>query len=308
MRLLMRNLPLLLTILLLIGCARTTPVAPTASPETVVAPPATSIQTTPRPLVTPPQPIPGGLKPGWWNNAIFYVILVRSFYDSDGDGNGDLKGLIEKLDYLNDGNPETDSDLGINALWLMPVYKSPAYHGYAASDYYTIEPHYGDNSTFRQLVSEAHRRGIYVIVDIALNHTAEQHPWFRESASSRDSPYRDWYVWSDTDPGWRGPDQRRVWFQRDSGYYYAFFGPSLPDLNLRNEAVTQQMLDVIRFWLQDMGIDYSPSHRRGAKPGEHTFYAPMAQAFLPVLQGAATPCLRHRRGDRPHFRTVGILP
>ncbi|MBC7261074.1 MAG: alpha-amylase, partial [Chloroflexi bacterium] len=125
----------------------------------------------------------------------------------------------------------------------------------AASDYYTIEPHYGDNETFRQLVSEAHRRGIYVIVDMALNHTADQHPWFRESASSRDSPYRDWYIWSDTDPGWRGPDQRRVWFQHDGGYYYAFFGRSLPDLNLRNEAVTQQMLDVIRFWLQDMGVD-----------------------------------------------------
>lgn len=250
-------LPLLLIILLLVTCcAKATPAPTRTTAPPTAAPPATAaIPPTPTPAITPPQPIPGGLKPGWWNDCIFYVILVRSFYDSDGDGNGDLKGLMEKLDYLSDGDPNTNSDLGINALWLMPVYQSPAYHGYAASDYYTIEPHYGDNETFRQLVSEAHRRGIYIIVDIALNHTAEQHPWFRESASSPDSPYRNWYVWSDTDPGWRGPDQRRVWFQRDSGYYYAFFGPSLPDLNLRNEAVTQQMLDVIRFWLQDMGVD-----------------------------------------------------
>lgn len=245
----------LVALLLLSSCAKATPTTiHTPAPSAALLPTPTT-SPTPRPSITPPQPIPGGLKPGWWNDCIFYVILVRSFYDSDGDGNGDLKGLMEKLDYLNDGNPDTDSDLGINALWLMPVYQSPAYHGYAASDYYTIEPHYGDNETFRQLVSEAHRRGIYVIVDLALNHTSEKHPWFRESSSDPQSPYRDWYVWSDTDPGWRGPDQRRVWFQRDSVYYYAFFGPSLPDLNLRNEVVTQQMLDVVRFWLQDMGVD-----------------------------------------------------
>lgn len=183
------------------------------------------------------------------------MLLVRSFYDSDGDGYGDLQGLIDKLDYLNDGDPTTDSDLGVNALWLMPVYASPTYHGYAASDYHHIEPHYGDNETFRRFVDQAHQRSIHVIVDLALNHTSEKHPWFLESISSPDAPRRDWYVWLDADPGWRGPDLRAVWFLRNGAYYYAFFGSALPDLNLRNESVTAQMLDVARFWLLDMGVD-----------------------------------------------------
>lgn len=242
---------LLIAALLLSHCAQATP-QPTAIPTPAATP---TIPPTPRPVITPPAPIVGGLTPQWWRDCIFYVILVRSFYDANGDGYGDLQGLIEKLDYLNDGNPSTDTDLGINALWLLPVYQSPAYHGYAASDYYNIEPHYGDNETFRRLVSEAHARGIYVIVDMALNHTSDKHPWFQDAISGPDAVHRNWYVWTDTKPDWFGPDKRAVWFQSGGSYYYAFFGGSLPDLNLRNEATTRQMLDVIDYWLRDMGVD-----------------------------------------------------
>jgi len=180
---------------------------------------------------------------------------VRSFYDATGDGYGDLQGLIDKLDYLNDGDPNTDADLGINALWLLPVFESPTYHGYGITDYYTVESDYGDNETFRRLVSAAHQRGIYVIVDVALNHTSDKHPWFKDAISGPDAIHRDWYVWVDSDPGWLAPDKREVWFQSKGKYYYAFFGGSLPDLNLRNEAVTTQVFDVIDFWLRDMGVD-----------------------------------------------------
>lgn len=242
---------------LLSACARATPApawTPTSAPTQ--APAATPTQSpTPRPLVTPVTPIAGGLTTGWWNRCVFYVVLVRSYYDSNSDGYGDLQGLIAKLDYLNDGNPNTDTDLGINALWLMPVYQSSAYHGYAATDYYNIQPDYGDNETFHRLVSEAHKRGIYVIVDLALNHTSQNHPWFVDSASDPQAEHRDWYVWSTTDPGWLGPDKQAVWFERNGAYFYALFGSALPDLNLRNPVVTSQMLDVTRFWLQEMGAD-----------------------------------------------------
>lgn len=254
-----RLILLLMAALLLSHCAEATPTAqPTAVPTPQPMPTAAATPTTapaPHPAVTPPKPIAGGLTPQWWKDCVFYVMLVRSFYDADGDGNGDLQGLIKKLDYLNDGNPSTDTDLGVNALWLLPVYASPAYHGYAAEDYYNIEPHYGDNETFRRLVSEAHERGIYVTVDLALNHTSEKHPWFQDASSGPDAALRDWYIWEDSDPGWLGPDKQTVWFQRKGSYYYAFFGGSLPDLNLRNEAVTAQMLDVVDFWLRDMGVD-----------------------------------------------------
>jgi glycosidase len=246
-----------LVALVLNGCAQ-----PAAPPAATPPPPSTATPTvpatpapTPRPPVTPPQPYPGGLSSRWWDEAVFYVVLVRSYYDADADGYGDLQGLIEKLDYLNDGDPGTDTDLGVNGLWLMPVYASPAYHGYAAADYYQIEPHYGDNATFRDLITEAHRRGIHVIVDLALNHTSEKHPWFLDSISSPDAEHRDWYVWAGNDPGWRGPDQRAVWYMRNDAYYYAFFGSALPDLNLQSEAVTVQMHDVARFWLLEMGVD-----------------------------------------------------
>ena len=255
----------MIQVLLLMAVA-TTSCSPAVVPTATVVPVATETEiptpevtpaptTTPLPLVTPPAPYPGGLAPNWWRDAVFYVLLVRSFYDKSGDGYGDLAGLMEKLDYLNDGDPTTDSDLGVTALWLLPVGKSPTYHGYGASDYYNVEPAYGDNETFRRFVSEAHRRGIYVLIDLALNHTSDKHPWFQDAISSTQSQHRDWYVWLPADPGWRGPDKRPVWFKNGGAFYYAFFGGSLPDLNLRNPAVTAELANVVRFWLRDMGVD-----------------------------------------------------
>ena len=139
-------------------------------------------------------------KTHWWNDAVFYELFVRSFYDSDGDGIGDFQGVIEKLDYLNDGNPNTDTDLGITALWLMPMMESPSYHGYDVTDYYTTEPDYGTMEDFEAFLDSAHARGIKVIIDLVLNHSSSQHPWFTQSANNSNG-YRDWYVWSDTNPG-----------------------------------------------------------------------------------------------------------
>ncbi|MFY0581692.1 alpha-amylase family glycosyl hydrolase [Cystobacter fuscus] len=138
-------------------------------------------------------------------HAVFYELFVRSFQDSNGDGKGDLPGLISRLDYLNDGDPRTTTDLGVDALWLMPVFASPSYHGYDVTDYERINPDYGTNEDLERLCAEAHRRGMRVIVDLVINHSSSQHPWFIDSASSPDSARRDWYVWSDRDLGWKQP-------------------------------------------------------------------------------------------------------
>ena len=183
----------------------------------------------------------------WWNDEVFYEVFVRSFSDSDGNGVGDLQGLIDKLDYLD--------DLGVTALWLMPIAQSPSYHGYDTTDYYTVEADYGTNQDFKDLVAAAHERDIEVIVDLMLNHTSSEHPWFVEAASGPESGKRDWYVWSDTDTGeqteWGAP----VWHPRDGAYYFGLFWEGMPDLNYNNPTVTEQMYDVARFWLQDMGAD-----------------------------------------------------
>jgi glycosidase len=185
---------------------------------------------------------------GWWNDAVFYEVFVRSFYDSDGDGVGDIDGLIEKLDYLNDGDPATTDDLGVTGIWLMPVAQSPSYHGYDVVDYYRIDDEYGTNEDFLRLVEQAHARGIRVIVDLVLNHTSSQHPWFQEALDPA-SERRDWYVWADGQPQGDG------WHAGGGGHYYGYFWDQMPDLNYENPAVTEAMQDVIRFWLEDMGVD-----------------------------------------------------
>lgn len=190
----------------------------------------------------------------WWNEAVFYEIFVRSFYDSNGDGIGDFNGLIEKLDYLNDGDPNTTTDLGVTGIWLMPIHPSPSTHGYDATDYYGVNPQYGTMDDFRRLVDEAHRRGIRVIIDLALNHTSSQHPWFIQSQDAR-SPYRDWYIWADVDPGWKGPWNNQVWYPLNGDYYYSYFWAGMPDLNYTNPEVTAEMENVTRFWLKEVGID-----------------------------------------------------
>jgi glycosidase len=188
----------------------------------------------------------------WYKTAVFYEIFVRSFYDSNGDGIGDFNGITEKLDYLNDGNPDTDSDLGIDAIWLMPIHPSPSYHGYDVINYYAVNSEYGTMGDFNNLLAEAHKRGIKIIIDMVLNHTSNQHPFFVNARQSDGSEYHDWYVWSDAGKGnyWHettvGPSSKK---------YYGYFCDCMPDLNYLNPDVTEQMEQVVNFWISDVGVD-----------------------------------------------------
>lgn len=190
----------------------------------------------------------------WWNDAVFYEIFVRSFYDSNGDGIGDFQGMVEKLDYLNDGNPDTDIDLGIGALWLMPIMPSPSYHGYDVTDYYDTHPDYGSIDDFKHLIEAAHQRGIKVIIDLVLNHTSREHPWFK-AALRGEQPYRDYYLWSEEDPGYASPIGGPAWHPSQAGFYYAAFWGGMPDLNLEHPKVIEEIENITRFWLKDVGVD-----------------------------------------------------
>jgi alpha-amylase len=192
----------------------------------------------------------------WWNETVFYEIFVRSFYDSDDDGIGDLQGLTQKLDYLNDGDPSTTDDLGIEGIWLMPINNSPSYHGYDVTDYRGINPDYGTMTDFENFLQAAHDRGIKVIVDYVMNHSSNQHPWFTSAVSSTDSPYRDWYRFSQTNPGTTQPwGDGAVWHNSNTGYYYGIFWGGMPDLNYETQAVKDEMFDIAEYWLSDIGVD-----------------------------------------------------
>ena len=199
------------------------------------------------------QPAPPPWNHGWVDGRTFYEIFVRSFADSDGDGIGDLGGLIARLDHLNDGDPATTDDLGVGGIWLMPIFASPSYHGYDTSDYETINPDYGDLDDFERLIEEAHRRGIRVILDLVLNHTSIEHPWFVESASSSSSPHRDWYVWRSSNPGWNPPwgGTAPTWHSNPfgSGFYYGVFWSGMPDLNYTHPPVLTEAERLARLWL-----------------------------------------------------------
>jgi alpha-amylase len=192
----------------------------------------------------------------WARGAVFYEIFVRSFADSNGDGIGDFNGLTSKLDYLNDGNPATTTDLGVDGIWLMPMFQSTSYHGYDTVDYETIEEDYGSNADFQRFLVEAHKRGIRVILDFVMNHTSVDHPWFLDSASSANSPKRDWYVWSAVDPGWRQPwgGNDPSWHLRNAAYYYGAFWSGMPDVNFRNPEAKAEMFRLARHWLT-RGVD-----------------------------------------------------
>ncbi len=191
----------------------------------------------------------------WYQDAVMYEVLVRGFYDSNGDGIGDLPGLTSKLDYLN--------WLGVDCIWMLPVFASPLRDGgYDISDFYAVHPDYGTVDDFRELIEAAHARGIRVISDLVMNHTSDLHPWFQEARSSPSSPKRDWYVWSDTNSRYR---QARVifvdtetsnwtWDEVAGAYYWHRFFRHQPDLNYDNPEVQEAMLDVIRYWL-GMGLD-----------------------------------------------------
>ena len=192
----------------------------------------------------------------WRDGGVCYEIFVRSFYDSDGDGIGDLEGLIQKLDYLNDGDPDSRDDLGVRCVWLMPVTASSSYHGYDVTDYYHVDRDYGTAQDFKRLIVEAHRRDIRVLVDMVINHTSSEHPYFKHALLYRDSPYRDWYRWAET-PGppneWGGNNWHRA-STRDE-YYYGFFSRTMPDLNWDTPAVREEMKRVATYWLREMGAD-----------------------------------------------------
>jgi alpha-glucosidase len=196
----------------------------------------------------------------WWQTGVIYQIYPRSFADSDGDGTGDLRGVISRLDYLNDGTPRS---LGVDAIWLSPCFPSPGYDfGYDVSDYCAIDPLFGTMADFDVLVAEAHRRGIRIVLDLVLNHTSHLHPWFVESRSSRENPKRDWYLWQD--PGRLGgaPNNWQSvfggkgwkWDPATRQYYFHMFLEEQPDINWRNPKARRAVMDVFRFWL-DRGVD-----------------------------------------------------
>jgi alpha-amylase len=183
-----------------------------------------------------------------------YEIFVRSFADSNGDGVGDLAGLTARLDYLNDGDDATTTDLGVDAVWLMPIYASPSYHGYDVTDYRTVNPQYGTLADFDAFVAAAHQRGIRVLLDFVVNHSSNRHPWFVDASGGATSPRRDYYAWRDADPGWTRPNGSRPWYRLGSAYYYGYFCDCMPDLNLANPAVAADLTDSMKFWLA-RGVD-----------------------------------------------------
>jgi maltose alpha-D-glucosyltransferase/alpha-amylase len=194
-------------------------------------------------------------EPLWFKTAVFYEIHLRGFYDDDGDGSGDFRGLTEKLDYL--------QWLGVDCIWLLPMYQSPLRDGgYDIADFFAVHEDYGVIEDVRRFIDEAHQRGMRVIADLVMNHTSIDHPWYQEARSSPDSPKRDWYVWSDTKERYK--DARIIfidaetsnwsWDEQAGAYYWHRFFHHQPDLNYDNPEVQEAMLDVLRFWL-DLGLD-----------------------------------------------------
>ncbi|MEW6261877.1 MAG: alpha-glucosidase [Thermodesulfobacteriota bacterium] len=190
----------------------------------------------------------------WWKHGVLYQVYPRSFYDSDGDGQGDLPGLIQKLDYL--------SDLGVSGLWLSPIYGSPMLDGgYDVSDYRAINPIFGTEEDFQRLLKQAHDRGLRIIMDLVLAHTSHLHPWFIESRSSMDNPKRDWYIWHDGRNGRRPNNWRSAfggpgwtWDEKTRRFYHHQFLAEQPQVNWRNPGLKQAMFDLVRYWL-DRGVD-----------------------------------------------------
>lgn len=221
---------ILLTLLLIIFLSACVPAAPT-----IDSPKQAEI------TLTPPT-VPVTEATDWWKEAVFYEIFVRSFYDSDGNGIGDFNGIAQKLDYI--------ESLGVNALWLMPIQPSPSYHGYDVTNYYNVNHDYGSMDDFKNLLEEAHKRDIKIIIDLVINHTSDQHPFFRNAVSDVNGTYRDWYIWSNQS---QGNNWRQV--GSDSMYYYGLFCGCMPDLNYNNPEVSAEIYRITDFWLNDVGID-----------------------------------------------------
>lgn len=181
-------------------------------------------------------------------NGVYYEIFVRSFADSNGDGIGDIKGMTEKLDYL--------KDLGVEGVWLMPIMPSPSYHGYDVSNYEAVNPDYGTIQDMKTFVQEAHKRNINVIIDMVMNHTSTQNPWFQKALAG-DPHYRNYYVWAkpDTFLGKRGEWGQQIWQGSGKNTYEGIFDKSMPDLNYDNPDVRKEMIKAGTFWMKDVGVD-----------------------------------------------------
>ncbi len=193
-----------------------------------------------------------------WPFGTMYEIFVQSFADSDGDGIGDFKGLTGKLDYL--------QDLGIEGIWLMPINPSPSYHKYDVTDYFDIHPDYGTMADFKNFVIEAHNRDIRVVMDLVINHSSSEHPWFIDATTGKESKYRDFYVWANIDSIRDDIAKKEItldsdnitqWHKADGNreYYYGFFYGGMPDLNYDNPELRKEIIKVGKFWLQDVGVD-----------------------------------------------------
>lgn len=223
----------------------------------------------------------------WYKDAVLYQVSVRAFKDGNGDGHGDLRGLVQKLDYL--------QSLGVDCLWLMPIYPSPLRDdGYDVADYCNIAEPFGDLEDFKSLVGAAHARGIRIVLDLVLNHTSDEHPWFKSARSDRNSPYRDYYVWSDTDQRYK--DARIIFLDTETSnwtwddstrqYYWHRFYASQPDLNFDNPRVRDEIKSIVRFWL-DLGVD---GFRADAVPylfereGTNCENLPQTHAYLKQLR------------------------
>lgn len=191
------------------------------------------------------QPAAPALPEADMRQSVWYEVFVRSFQDSDGDGIGDLQGVRSRLPYL--------AELGIGGIWLMPIHPSPSYHGYDVTDYRAVNPDYGDADDLRALLDDAHALGMRVILDFVPNHTSVMHPWFQKALAG-DARYRDYYVWAEDPPDWRGTGGGSAWHAANGVHYLALFSASMPDLNHTNPDVRQEMFDVARYWLE-FGFD-----------------------------------------------------
>ncbi len=180
----------------------------------------------------------------WYSRGVFYEMFVRSFKDSNGDKYGDFRGVIEKIDYL--------KSLGISGIWFMPITDSAERtNNYDPIDYMNVDPTYGTLDDFKELIKKCHENGIRVIIDFVLNHTSDKHPFFIDAMKNKNSKYRNWYIWSETEPtgSWK-----KFWYKTDTGWYYAYFVNTKPDLNYKNPEVVNYMKNVMKFWL-DLGVD-----------------------------------------------------
>ena len=190
------------------------------------------------------------------NGRAYYQIFVGSFSDSDGDGIGDLQGIMERFDYLNDGDPDSGVSLGVEGIWLSPIFTSPSYHKYDVKDYYEIDPKFGTMEDLQRLIDLCHERGVQIILDLVINHSSRQHPWFQQFATAHangdtEDEFYDFYSWADTNLP--GATYNTVPGCREH-YYECNFSGEMPELNFDNEKVRQAMVDVAKFYL-DMGVD-----------------------------------------------------